>query len=402
MQDDHTASGGPGQEGAAEPPALNSIGGSKYSRDGGAWVVGEAVDTLYHNYSIDGGVLDAFRPDFEEWKQVAQESEEQVYRVPDSEWFMAAKGRSHYQYVLTWPGRGELMLTYNPIFRQKSGARVRLFAPYLAGFADYGQQAAAAFDLVAFFFGPDNVHAVQVSEIHVAADLAGWVPRLSDWLEQRFACPARPHLEEADLEAGVIQSMRWGKHGSPVSAVLYNKTKEIREQSTHKGYLLDGYRERGWSEADGDVYRLEFRFSREWLRECGVNSPADVDVAALFLAGMQWLTLRQPVAGDSNRSRWPVAALWLQIQEQGAALLGEAWRQYERAYVPRVDVGQLVNQVVGCMACLGALVDSYGLHNVFGRLMEEAEEAIQRRRLNFAEMVARRRDRYLLPAVGGS
>lgn len=386
-----------GQNGSEEPPAPNSIGGSLYKSSQSLKVVGAVVDTLYHNYQIDPEVLESWRGFFDEWKEAAQASEERLYRVEHSPFFMAAKGRGHYEYVLTSPGVGELMVNYHKKF---AGARVKLYSQYLAGFADFDQVAEAALELAAFFFGREAVVSTKVSELHVAVDFVGFVPRVADLQVRRFTCPASPHIEEADSRYDVIESMRWGKHGSPVSAVLYNKSKEIREQSTHKAYLLDGYTERGWSEADGDVYRLEFRYSREWLREHSVNGPSDVDVSALLTAGMAWLQLRDQVLTDSNNRRWPVAAVWQEIESQGVALLGEVWRQYRRDYIPHVTVDQLAAQVAGCMACIGALADCTDQGDLFTVALALAEQRQQRQGVNFADMVAERRDRYMLPLAG--
>src|SRR5690349_1748705 len=121
-----------GQNGSEEPPPPNSIGGSKYTDPPGVKVVGASLDTLYHNYAVDLDVLETWRGFFEEWKLAAQASEERLYRVEHSPFFMAAKGRGHFEYVLTSPGVGELMVNYHKMF---AGARVRLYSECLAGFA---------------------------------------------------------------------------------------------------------------------------------------------------------------------------------------------------------------------------------------------------------------------------
>jgi hypothetical protein len=359
------------------------------------------VDTLYQNYKIDLDTLLSWEPKFTAWKLEAQATKERVLRLdmPGGEYFLAAAGRRNYAYLLTRPGYGELLLTYTEQFR---GARVRLYSDWIKGCATFDEVAAGAVALVEGVFGAGSVLVEQVGEIHVAVDVARFAPTVADLTAGRWLCPATLHLEDVDLLAGRVESLRWGKHGSPVSAVCYNKSREIRQQSEHKAYLLDGWRAAGWSETDGDVYRLEFRFSREWLRDCLVNVPGDVDLSALLVAGMEWLSLRDIDLTDTNRSRWAVAAHWSSIQSQAVKLLGDLWKRYKREYVPSVTVHQLAAQIGGCVACVGALTEHDDLDDLFLLVRAVYEQRLEQQGFEFSALVAARSDRYMLPPPAGS
>jgi len=223
-----------------------------------------------------------------------------------------------------------------------------------------------------------------------------------DFQQRRFVCPAAPQLENVDWDdgIGVINSVRWSKHGAPISAALYNKSKEIVEKSPHKAYLFEKWRAAGWSEEQGDVYRLEFRFTREWLRERGLDAPSEIDLAALLASGMDWLELRDPEPTDTNSARWPVASLWTSLEAQASDILKGLWVPYVRAYTPNYTPDAAVAQIGGCVACLGALVGHDDLGELFDVARAMYEQKLARQKLDFPSMVADRRDRYMLPSTG--
>lgn len=383
--------------GAADTPSPNSIGGSKYTGTQ-IKVVGAWVDTLYENVRVDRDCLEAKRGDLDQWKELAQACPERVYRVPGSRFFMKPGGQNRYPYVLVVPDVGEVMVTYNPLF---AGVRVRLYSVYLAGCASFADAAASVAGLVGELLGEGAVMAVQIGELHIALDFVGWAPMLADFQAGRFESWAAPHFDGLDCMSGVVSSVRWGKRGSSaVQAVIYNKAEEIRKQSA-KYYLLDSWREQGWSEADGDPFRLEFRFSRDWLREHGINELQDVSLTGLLAEGMNWLRLLEVSATDSNRSRWGVAPVWRALQAQGQKLLGDLRVKYERVKVVRASVNRLAAQVMGCVAGIGALLGSDRVVDLFGVVGAFGGAQLGRKGTTFQEMVAARRDRYMLPALAG-
>lgn len=392
MQVDSTANSAPVQEGPQEAPNLDSIGASKYI--GAARVVATWLDSYWHNCQVDRAVLDQKRPELEAWKLKAQESDERVYRLPGTDLFMRPAGRDRYPFVLVAPEVGEVSVTFNPLFT-KAAARVRLYSHYLAAVDGLDQVAAAARGLVEQVFGVGSVLAEQPGEVHVAADVAGWGLQESDM--GCFTCPAEADDTRVDWVRGLVHSVRWGKRGAAaMQAVIYNKSRELREQSPEKAYVPAAWRQGGWDGA-GDVYRVEFRASREWLRLRNVEAAGDVDLGAIFAEGMAWLQLRESSA-DSNRSRWPVAGVWSTVLEQAVERFGQA-RQYVKEHLPNVALDRLISQAVGCIAGAGALLGVDDLGDLLAFARTYGEQKLEKKGRTFAGLVGSRRDRYLLPAV---
>jgi hypothetical protein len=103
--------------------------------------------------------------------------------------------------------------------------------------------------------------------------------------------------------------------GGKLSARLYNKTLEMQKNPRY--YLEKVHRECGW---DGlqDVWRIEFQFRREALRELGITSFSTLKDAYAGLwqyATKEWLRLTIPSESDRTQSRWPEACVWQTIQQ---------------------------------------------------------------------------------------
>ncbi len=273
---------------------------------------------------------------------------------------------------------------------------MRLWSPYLYGCRTFADALAGAVGLVEQVFGVGSVMSEQLGSLHIYADFYGWVPQLADLQSGRLTCSAVVKVEAADYYPGdTIYSAWWGKRGgATMQARLYDKGKEIAEQSQHKRYLLDNYREGGWSEELGPVYRLEFEYSREYLRDRGIECVDQVELPALYSEGMAWLKLRDVVPGDSNHARWPLASAWVEIEGQAVARLGELRRHYEKLYQPKPTVEALAAQILGCVAGVGALTGVDDLETLLVFLRAHGENRLEKQGLSFADMVAARRDRY--------
>src|SRR3989440_66850 len=122
--------------------------------------------------------------------------------------------------------------------------------------------------------------------------------------------------------------------GGPISCVIYDKTREIRQQS-QKWWFHDLWQANGWDmEEQPVVWRVEFRFKREVLHELSVEGQFEgVEDAFSLLERIShmwayaaghvgggedglpdgWLRLVVPGA-DSNRSRWATHAVWTEVQ----------------------------------------------------------------------------------------
>lgn len=98
--------------------------------------------------------------------------------------------------------------------------------------------------------------------------------------------------------------------GGAMSARLYDKTLEI--QKSKKDYLRDIWRSEGWDEKQ-TVWRLEFQFRREVLKQLNVLSVHDLLANLKNLweyATHEWLRLTIPNTNDETQTRWPNHPLW--------------------------------------------------------------------------------------------
>jgi hypothetical protein len=204
---------------------------------------------------------------------------------------------------------------------------------------------------------------MQVSEVHLCADIAGWdVAHCYDWQAtmltrarrrrphgsytppepdacQTHGCPGGSFLwqgPEHEIPGPVymghtLETIEFGSHGSPLSCCIYNKSREIKKSG--KTWFAHIWHAHGW-DGTSEVWRVEFRWKREAMHTLkqdgvfhGIESVADLQDRLSFLwtysAGHiqggadglpdGWLRYVAPSA-DTNPARWPVHAAWLVVQ----------------------------------------------------------------------------------------
>ena len=98
--------------------------------------------------------------------------------------------------------------------------------------------------------------------------------------------------------------------GGAMSARLYDKTLEISKSK--KYYLHDIWKSEGWNEQQ-KVWRLEFQFRREVLKQLNILSVPDLLANLKNLweyATNDWLRLTIPNSKDETQTRWPNHPLW--------------------------------------------------------------------------------------------
>ena len=107
----------------------------------------------------------------------------------------------------------------------------------------------------------------------------------------------------------VVQTFRLGL--GDLVLRCYNKSDEIKESSS-KIWLYDL-----WGR-ESDVWRIEWQARKEWLRNYGIKTVSDLQSNQGQL--LQFLVNEHTKlclkSSDSNRSRWPLHPLWLDLQEQ--------------------------------------------------------------------------------------
>ena len=142
--------------------------------------------------------------------------------------------------------------------------------------------------------------------------------------------------------------------GGPIMARLYDKTLEI--QKSGKLYLEELWEEAGW-ERKHAVWRLEFQFKREILRQLGLDTLPQVmsNLNGLWQYAMtDWLKLTTPSETDKKRSRWAIHPLWYFLatndwEADGGPLL----RQYSPSRAPSKRwIGQ---RALGCLASIASV-----------------------------------------------
>ncbi|MBK1679880.1 phage/plasmid replication protein [Rhodocyclus tenuis] len=112
-----------------------------------------------------------------------------------------------------------------------------------------------------------------------------------------------------------VQTFRFGE--GELMLRIYNKIDEIQEKSA-KTWFFDL-----WGCAE-KVWRIEWQVRKEWLRRFGIRSFADLQERQgdlLRVLAFDHTTLRCP-NDDSNRSRWALHPLWVDLQARIAQIDG--------------------------------------------------------------------------------
>ncbi len=101
--------------------------------------------------------------------------------------------------------------------------------------------------------------------------------------------------------------------GSSISCRLYNKTVEIKK--SRKTYFEPVWKRSGW-DGESDIWRLEFQYRRDVLKELlilSVEQLIDKLPALWVYSTRDWLKLTLPSETDTTQSRWSLHPLWLKL-----------------------------------------------------------------------------------------
>jgi hypothetical protein len=178
---------------------------------------------------------------------------------------------------------------------------------------------------------------LQVSEVHLCVDVAGWDLSLADadaFVSRSRARTSRlvhPDDEEcsaaasAQEDAYTAPSVTVHTNGrmctgfefskkAPHSCVIYDKTRELAR--SRKDWMRAVWEAHGW-DGQSRVIRVEFRYERECLREMEVEEAyAFLDqVPGLWAYSTRgWLRHTLPDPSDANKARWPVSPVWRLVE----------------------------------------------------------------------------------------
>jgi hypothetical protein len=324
--------------------------------------------------------------------------------------FMQEKGsRGQWRWILKAPQVSPLLTV--AISRGRLSrviAQVRLSSEYLWSCAYLAEAIVEVGLLLYTLFG--EYLWFQVSAVDLCADVVGWEVSHTNWQEgfisRAVGENGRPADRAAVLDGPDVVERRWkrietlnfGRHTSAVSRCIYHKTAEIREKSPTKRWFYDLWKRNGW-DGSAEVWRVEFRLTREFLHSASIEQVEDLPeyVQALweYCAGRPgggadgwpdgWLRYVTPTT-DTNRARWPVHPAWEVVQ--GAFLqedegLGPIVRDRKR----EKNIERGLASVVGYLSTLAAWVGgelaspeadmSLVLHWLYGAGLEYLEEKEQ-------------------------
>jgi hypothetical protein len=183
---------------------------------------------------------------------------------------------------------------------------------------DLGDALGQVYTFLVGFLGYEP--ALQVSEVHQCADIAGWVLTAAD--AERFVSRGSLHQvpaeeteqfnPEVDRRGRRITALYFSKT-APHSCCLYDKTAEVKVHQKEWFYAV--WKHNGW-DGETPITRVEFRYERECLREMGIEDPYELldQLDGLWAySSQQWLRQTVPSA-DTNQSRWAVSEVWQVVQ----------------------------------------------------------------------------------------
>src|SRR5581483_1368520 len=402
-------------------------------------------------YGVDTLVVNAFYPGYN-GKPLKRELDEQLALQLD-EWKQQAQA-THEEYATSWVfngsvlhmcpnggGRGQWpwmlksrdLTLYVSRGKWNGAATIRLSSEYLWSSPSLLKAIIAVQVLVDGIFGDEMC--LQLSEVHLCADIAGWSD--SDTLDrhQNFVSRSRKRAKYAEPDWGYGGSVReysYGlqatgfdfSRGSAISATIYDKTREIEQSG--KLWFEDVWAAFGrWAYRE-QVYRVEIRWKREALHELrqevegmevfhgiedvyelpdrlpllwaygvGVPGAADDDE----LGG--WLRCVR-VGEGVRRSRWPVHPVWEVVQgafSEGVQLPEHFGKVVRKRWEDRnIDKG--IEAVMGYLTSLAAWArddlpdEGIDLSVVLHWLAMKGEKYLERVERDFAEEVQRKRLRF--------
>ncbi len=354
-------------------------------------IVGAFVDTLVLNiYPVDQQLqIESRRVDQllqEELtllKQQAQEAEEDIptrFVFNDLPLLMKAKGGDGFNWIMH---NRFLSVAVNRSSNVQILGQVRCSSEYLWRVRDLDQVIGSVHQFLMTLFG--EYIWPYVSNCDLALDVTGLDFGTVQEIKKHFVSRAQlTGLNPSSVpEDGLIDGpdsikQRWGRitglpfgaRGGALSALIYDKTHEIKYKSREKEWFYDLWLavrdEQGHAVWDGKspVWRIEIRYKRQALNEMkqegvfhGINDAYELSdrlsglwsYAVGHVGGGEdglpdgWLRYVIPTE-DTNRSRWPVHPDWQVIQSAFAPLELPLESEYEREEREKEELLELVDE----------------------------------------------------------
>jgi hypothetical protein len=322
-------------------------------------VVADNIDTLVLNVKLRQDFPLELAQQLDVLKEAGQDAEEDLvtdYTFAGERLFIKPHGAGkQWRWILHSPS---LHLDVVVGKHTQIVAKARLSAAYLWA-TEIGDAITQVYAFLTGMLGSDPF--LQVSEVHLCVDVAGWELAVGD----AVAFVTRGHrrglrLEDEDESPGELQINLNGRRcgtldfskGAAHSCCIYDKTKEITV--SRKDWMQEVWKQNGW-DGEARVTRVEFRHKRECLREMGVEEAyAFLDqIPSLWAySTKQWLRHTIPTT-DRNKSRWPTSPLWEAVQQ--ATFFGDgvpAVRERKTAG----DLLLICQMLAGCSTTASALL----------------------------------------------
>lgn len=300
----HRKKGAAGTAGAAAPQAHAEASNRACASCN---VLRTGVDSLYLSFAGElselwSGILDGKREAAQSASELVQ-ADAQV-SILDHLFEVKPHGKGMYRYVLQdnayhiqLASRGQKRIPVASCqiaseWATKSGLDIAVanLRNIISSFASLaGEPTVSRVDVFADFVASDGIDAPE----------RAWVKRAAELSRYR--------------QGDEFSGWTFGK-GGIMSARLYDKTLQIKKSGQE--YLKALWRDAGWNGEDR-VYRLEFQFRRDMLRQLGVKTFTELldRVGGLWAyATLDWLRLTVPNADDNTPSRWPTHPAWLELQ----------------------------------------------------------------------------------------
>jgi hypothetical protein len=256
---------------------------------------------------------------------------------------------------------------------------------------------------------------LQVSEVHLCVDVAGWALSLNDTrafiarsvnkglrLEDGMDDQA-PDEDLSDATTPLQMQMSMNRRrcstfdfskGGTHSCCIYDKTAEITV--SRKDWMQEVWATNGW-DCTSRVTRVEFRYKRECLKQMGVEEAyAFLDqIPGLWAySTKRWLRHTVPTP-DPNRARWPLSEAWREVQKASFFCDGTpAVRERKTAG----DLKLICQMMAGCSSTASALLTNVlpakddGTHFLIW-FWDWLEKYLDEKGITFEQMCAFKRER---------
>ena len=352
-------------------------------------ILGAFLDTLVlnvyptdHAFELEERRIDPLlREELTLLKEQAQEIEEDFptrFVFEGLALVMRAKGGDGFNWIMH---NRFLTVAVNRSSKAQILAQVRLSSEYLWRKRDLGQILVDVHQFLMSIFGEYIVP--HVSSCDLAVDVTGLDLSSVEHVKEHFVSRAQLTglLPSSAADDDMIDGpdsikQRWGRitglpfgaRGAALSALIYDKTHEIKYKSREKEWFYDLWL--ALHDQDGNpvwdgktpVWRIEVRFKRPALNEMmqdgvfhGIDSAYDLEVrlpglwsyAVGHVGGGEdslpdgWLRYVIPTE-DTNRSRWPVHPDWQVIQSAFAPVVLEE-SEYEQEEREKEQLLELVD-----------------------------------------------------------